>query len=312
MNPLFITSLIGIVLAVLSLGQISPSVSSQITARSIEAGVARENALLQQIIRYRGVEGAYPASPTDLINKNYWNSANNDNGFGGSYSFNVDAARGVVTINTTIADATKRNQYVTSYKHIFRPVDMGSGVVATTFILPSSGAIGAPVSNSGSIPASATAPDATTNTYWYDTSSGVAILNVSNGSIWAPAGSTGGGGASASVPSGAVMFFNLANCPSGWLAANGLNGTVDLRGEFIRGLDSGRGVDSGRTLASFQNYLTAAIPDVWLWAGSEYYGGYAGGGSYSGRGSTQNRPPGWPQGNETRPRNVALLPCIKQ
>lgn len=36
------------------------------------------------------------------------------------------------------------------------------------------------------------------------------------------------------------------------MSANGANGTVDLRGEFIRGWDGGRGVDSGRALASWQ------------------------------------------------------------
>ncbi|MDD4151369.1 MAG: hypothetical protein PHR68_02030 [Candidatus Gracilibacteria bacterium] len=54
------------------------------------------------------------------------------------------------------------------------------------------------------------------------------------------------------VPTGAIMAFNLSTCPDGWIAANGSNGTPDLRGEFIRGLDSGRGVDTGRSLASWQ------------------------------------------------------------
>jgi hypothetical protein len=54
------------------------------------------------------------------------------------------------------------------------------------------------------------------------------------------------------LPVGSVMPFNLASCPSGWVAANGTSGTPDLRGEFIRGLDSGRGVDTGRVLGSAQ------------------------------------------------------------
>ncbi|MDD4151026.1 MAG: hypothetical protein PHR68_00200 [Candidatus Gracilibacteria bacterium] len=55
------------------------------------------------------------------------------------------------------------------------------------------------------------------------------------------------------APTGMIRAFNLSTCPNGRIAANGSNGTPDLRGEFIRGLDSGRGVDSGRTLASAQN-----------------------------------------------------------
>lgn len=65
------------------------------------------------------------------------------------------------------------------------------------------------------------------------------------------------------VPTGAVMAFFGSTCPNGWSPANGTangvkktdgtNGTLDLRGEFIRGLDSGRGVDTGRSLASSQD-----------------------------------------------------------
>lgn len=42
------------------------------------------------------------------------------------------------------------------------------------------------------------------------------------------------------VPPGAVMAFNLASCPTGWSAADGGGSPArpDLRGEFVRGLDS--------------------------------------------------------------------------
>lgn len=77
---------------------------------------------------------------------------------------------------------------------------------------------------------------------------------------------------------GAVQFFAMSTAPTGWMKANGaavsrttyarLFGRVgttfgggdgsttfnlpDLRGEFIRGWDDGRTVDSGRTFASVQ------------------------------------------------------------
>ena len=83
----------------------------------------------------------------------------------------------------------------------------------------------------------------------------------------------------ASVPSGAVMNFAMLTAPSGWLKADGSavsrstysslfsaigttfgngNGSTtfnlpDLRGEFIRGWDDGRGVDSGRAFGSNQS-----------------------------------------------------------
>ncbi|MFZ3232079.1 MAG: hypothetical protein WA194_00815 [Patescibacteria group bacterium] len=41
-----------------------------------------------------------------------------------------------------------------------------------------------------------------------------------------------------SVPPGAVMAFNLPACPTGWSEADGGSGRPNLRGQFIRGLNS--------------------------------------------------------------------------
>lgn len=77
---------------------------------------------------------------------------------------------------------------------------------------------------------------------------------------------------------GALQYFAATSAPPGWLKANGAavsrttyarlfarvstvygsgDGSTtfnvpDMRGEFLRGLDDGRGVDSGRTLGTFQ------------------------------------------------------------
>ncbi|MFZ1571085.1 MAG: hypothetical protein WAT29_19870 [Thiolinea sp.] len=50
-------------------------------------------------------------------------------------------------------------------------------------------------------------------------------------------------GLSQSMPPKAIMAFYTEKCPTGWLPADGQNETPDLRGEFIRGWDRGRGVD---------------------------------------------------------------------
>ncbi len=120
--------------------------------------------------------------------------------------------------------------------------------------------------------------------------------------------------ASSGIPTWAIMAYNLSSCPSGWIAANGTSGTPDLRGEFIRGLDSGRGVDAGRVLSSAQvdilkshmHVLPSNLAVFWgptiIFASA--YGDTGG--------TTSNGITGDTGGNETRPRNVALLYCQKQ
>lgn len=165
------------------------------------------------------------------------------------------------------------------------------------------------------------------------------------------------------TPPGAVMMFATALAPAGWLAANGAavsrttyaalfsaigvtfgagNGTTtftlpDLRGEFLRGLDSGRGIDPSRALGSAQ---AAAMLDhthsgTTSAAGAHNHSGTilpqvladtdrgSSGSLFSIDNSTAlpTEPdhshtlttgnPSAGGGTETRPRNIALLACIK-
>ena len=136
------------------------------------------------------------------------------------------------------------------------------------------------------------------------------------------------------VPSGAVLYFAGQTAPSGWLKANGAAvsrstyaalfaaiGTTygtgdgrstfnlpDLRGEFVRGWDDGRGVDNGRTLGSaqadeFKAHTHGGVPQR---AGDSDRGGAVSWFSIDGIGQTEAA-----GGSETRPRNIALLACIK-
>jgi phage-related tail fiber protein len=166
------------------------------------------------------------------------------------------------------------------------------------------------------------------------------------------------------MPVGAVVPFSSSAVPPTWLFANGQevsrteyaelfalfgspassgNGVTtfnvpDLRGEFIRGWDGGRGVDGGRTFGSAQNgqmqshfHGTGAFNsegnDDWLailksgWTGT--YNGRLLAGNYNGniQGSvnggtggtvfTGTTPEVLNSQSETRPRNVALMYCIK-
>ncbi|MNH79274.1 Phage Tail Collar Domain protein [compost metagenome] len=142
--------------------------------------------------------------------------------------------------------------------------------------------------------------------------------------------------AGAATTTGVVVHFAQNTAPTGWLPCNGVAvsrstyaalfaaiGTVhgagngnttfnvpDLRGEFIRGWDQGRGVDSGRAFGSAQADELRAHTHL----------SYAGTGQGStsipavdNDGNTANKtnPTSSTGGVETRPRNVALLPCIK-
>ena len=136
------------------------------------------------------------------------------------------------------------------------------------------------------------------------------------------------------IPSGAVLYFAGQTAPSGWLKANGAAvsrstyaalfaaiGTTygtgdgrstfnlpDLRGEFIRGWDDGRGIDRGRVFGSAQSdelkaHTHGGVPQR---AGDNDRGGASSWFSIDGIGQTESF-----GGSETRPRNIALLACIK-
>jgi microcystin-dependent protein len=134
---------------------------------------------------------------------------------------------------------------------------------------------------------------------------------------------------------GQVAYFAMSTAPSGWLKADGAavsrttyadlfakistthgvgDGSTtfnlpDLRGEFIRGYDNGRGVDTGRVFGSAQAQdiqpHTHTIPFV----NSNSSGALGINSSAAAANSTKTS--GSTGTTETRPRNVALLACIK-
>lgn len=87
----------------------------------------------------------------------------------------------------------------------------------------------------------------------------------------------------------------------------------DLRGEFVRGWDHGRGVDSGRTFGSVQSdgfkSHNHELPGGWYGyttaTGYTLPGQASTGMIYNSTGTLSTG------GSETRPRNVALMYCIK-
>jgi phage-related tail fiber protein len=145
------------------------------------------------------------------------------------------------------------------------------------------------------------------------------------------------------APSGQVAHFANSTAPAGWLKANGAAvsrtayadlfsaiGTTygtgdgfstfnlpDLRGEFIRGWDDGRGIDAGRAIGSAQagaiqshshNIPTGVDANINATYPYEVVPGGERLNSYDYDGTAPTTSTG---GTETRPRNVALLACVK-
>ncbi len=94
-------------------------------------------------------------------------------------------------------------------------------------------------------------------------------------------------GEGSALPVGVPVPWPLETPPTGWLKCNGAafssemypklakayptNKLPDLRGEFIRGWDDGRGVDAGRVILSIQGWLTDST--FIRTALQDYYGG---------------------------------------
>ncbi len=147
------------------------------------------------------------------------------------------------------------------------------------------------------------------------------------------------------APAGEVAFFAMSTAPAGWLKANGAAvsrttyaalfaaiGTMfgsgdgsttfnlpDLRGEFLRGYDDGRGVDASRVFGSLQDSTqigpwigryTVSPNQLYIaivngdgdGASSSSWVSYTSSSSVGVTGNTYQK---------IRPRNVSLLACIK-
>ena len=128
---------------------------------------------------------------------------------------------------------------------------------------------------------------------------------------------------SATITPGTIVMWGTSTVPAGWLECNGqstagspnlipLFGTnvPDLRGEFIRGWDNVRGVDSGRVLLSAQAQDIQPHTHSYTLTGSTMLP-TAGGLGPSPVPLQSSSTTGSTGAVETRPRNVALMFIVK-
>lgn len=163
---------------------IAPSAIQQIKSTKIDTQVIQtEKAIYEAVCRYITLYGANPTSLNDLITTNLFPSSSNNNGFGGTYSISIDSTKGTLTITTAIADSLARTAFINSYKNTFKPVQGSGNNVNTTFVLPTSVMHGNGQFMAG-IPVQSTAPSASSNKFWYDTSGQEVVLKMSDGSSW--------------------------------------------------------------------------------------------------------------------------------
>ena len=163
-----------------------------------------------------------------------------------------------------------------------------------------------------------------------DASNITGVLPVANGGTGSSAGAS-------SFPSGSVIYHAANTPPTGFLKADGStvsrstysdlfaaigetygagDGSTtflvpDLRGEFMRGWDDSRGVDGGRGFGSAQADQMESHSHTYNKPASS--GSSGGWGWYDSNIAVTNTSSqgGTSNSSENRPRNVALLACIK-
>lgn len=188
------------------------------------------------------------------------------------------------------------------------------------------------------------------NMFWYDTVNNQLKKRNESDTGWITLGTideaSGRFTPTGSSDTGAVTYFATSTAPSGWLKANGaavsrttysalfsVIGTTfgagdgsttfnipDLRGEFLRGWDDARGVDSGRVFGSAQSSQNLAhthtmnvsfSPDVDYFGNNVTILNAGQNGVNSVTGQSIDLTSASSGGSEARPRNIALLACIK-
>lgn len=175
----------GIVMSTMVASQVAPSIVEGVKVKKTQVQtINNQEVIFEAIKRYTTMKQVAPTSITQLISENYIDTKVNDNGFGGTYTINVDKALGVATITTTIEDPKVQEAFLNSFMGTSKPTRVGAtNDFETKFVLPNEVMHGNALLMTG-IPIQNIAPDSNINKYWYDTSSGKATLKLYDGTSW--------------------------------------------------------------------------------------------------------------------------------
>jgi len=145
---------------------------------------------------------------------------------------------------------------------------------------------------------------------------------------------SGGSLVSVAPPVGSITMYAASTPPAGWLECDGSEvnrsvhpnlfntigstfgsgdgsttfGLPDLRGEFVRGWDNNRGIDSGRSFGTNQDDEIRSHTHDYIGHSTSDADSSGTGGKADNERTRTTDPTG---GDETRPRNVALMYIIK-
>ena len=272
----------GIVMSTMIASQVAPSIVEGVKVKKVQTQtINNQEVIFEAIKRYVTIKQVAPTTMEQLISAGYIDAKVNNNGFGvehiidsEKYTFSVSTTTGVATITTTIVDPKAQEAFLNSFMGTSKPTRIDETKFETKYVLPNEVMHGNALLMTG-IPIGPNEPTDPDSRYWYDTSGSKVVLKIRDGASWKEINL--GGGAGVSIGSIETFAGVAAKIPEGYLLCNGqevsratykdlfdvigttygsTSGTTfkvpDLRGEFIRGFDAGRGIDSGRIFGSWQ------------------------------------------------------------
>ena len=156
-----LTLIVGIVMTTMVGTQVAPSIIEQIKTKKVQTQtINNQEVIFEAIKRYTTLKQEAPEDLIeDLIKPGYIDAKVDDNGFGGTYTINVDKALGVATITTTISDPKAQEAFLNSFTGTSKPTRLGTtNNFETKFVLPNEVMHGNALLMTG-IPIQTTPPD---------------------------------------------------------------------------------------------------------------------------------------------------------